>query len=336
MRRCGAIVIGVVLGGVVTAMACTVPVFRFALDRWEADAYRLFIPAAWATRSDLVKLLVPLRGNGVANVSIVEVDDPGVSEAVLRFPFENEEVWRGALDAEAMASLLDSPGRRKVVEKLLAGDSVVWVVFAGEGDAEEVDRVAKRLSFLEQVASLSVQNPNDPDSQLGPGPPLRLGFSVLPLALGDPAEAIFARMLAGPEGANVVENGSPFAAAVFGRGRVLGAWALAELDDTMIEDSSLFLIGRCSCRVKNESPGWDVVLQVDWENELQAAAEARVTEIPVPKQSDAVVETKVIGGGGEPNEDSEVDPEERPSTAALLGIVVALCLVGGLVLWFKR
>ena len=26
------------------AEACTVPVFRYALDRWEADAYRLVVP----------------------------------------------------------------------------------------------------------------------------------------------------------------------------------------------------------------------------------------------------------------------------------------------------
>jgi hypothetical protein len=97
---------------------------------------------------------------------------------------------------------------------------------------------------------------------------LKLKFTVLPLSLDDPAKRQFAAMLAGPAHQDYVKDGIPFAAPVFGRGRVLGAWPLEELDDLMIEDTSLFLTGRCSCRVKNENPGWDLLLKVDWETAL--------------------------------------------------------------------
>jgi hypothetical protein len=97
-----------------------------------------------------------------------------------------------------------------------------------------------------------------------------------------------------------VKDGIPFAAPVFGRGRVLGAWALEELDDLMIEDTSLFLTGRCSCRVKNENPGWDLLLKVDWETALAsiggketgAAEEERAASSAEPKPGP--VETVVI------------------------------------------
>ena len=131
----------------------------------------------------------------------------------------------------------------------------------------------KRLKVLEQVASLPIQDPNDPDSQLGPGPPLRLKFATLRLRRDDPAEALLLRMIAGPKAAFDPATTS-FAGAVFGRGRVLGAWPLSILDDASLEDACMFLVGRCGCRLKNESPGWDILLNIDWEKALAAASSA--------------------------------------------------------------
>lgn len=250
------------------ASACTIPVFRYALDRWEADPFRLVVPKAWATDREKVKLLVPLRGNGVANVLVEESEDPALDRAKWLFPHDDAVLSKGPLDPDTLAAVLDSPVRRELVRRILEGDSVVWVVATKAGGEGEVERVASRLRFLEQVAELPAQNPDDPDSQLGPGPVLKLKFTVLPLSLDDPAERQCAAMLAGPAHQDYVKDGIPFAAPVFGRGRVLGAWPLEEIDDLMIEDTSLFLTGRCSCRVKNENPGWDLLLKVDWETAL--------------------------------------------------------------------
>jgi hypothetical protein len=275
--RCSRIIVLAALSGFLmippAASACTVPVFRYALDRWEADPFRLVVPKAWATDRDKVKLLVPLRGNGLANVLVEESEDPALDRAKWLFPHDDAVVSEGPLDADALAAVLESPVRRELIRRILQGDSVVWVVAMKAGGEEEVERIASRLRFLEQVAELPAQNPDDPDSQLGPGPDLKLKFSVLPLSLEDPAERHFAAMLAGPIHADFVKEGIPFAAPVFGRGRVLGAWSIEELDDLMIEDTSLFLTGRCSCRVKNENPGWDLLLKVDWESALASVVE---------------------------------------------------------------
>ena len=257
-----------------TSHACTIPVFRFALDRWEADPFRLVIPASWATQPDMMKLLIPLRGNGEANVRIEETQDTSVTEARLLFPREDVPIWSGKLDATTLPPLFESPARQELLKRSLSGDSAVWIVCMKDADKAEADRIEKRLRFLEQVATLPPQDPNDPDSQLGPGPPLKLKFTVLRVSLDDPAEKHFAAMLAGPKQQDFITKGTSFAAPVFAKGRVLGAWPVAELDDTAIEDASLFLIGRCSCRIKNENPGWDVVLKTDWERTLARAGEA--------------------------------------------------------------
>jgi len=303
------IIVLVVLSGVLVipqaASACTILVFRYALDRREADPFLLVVPKAWATDRDKVKLLVPLRGNGLANVLVEESEDPALDRAKWLFPHDDAVLSEGTLDADALAALLDSPVRRELIRRILRGDSVVWVVATKAGGESEVERIASRLRFLEQVAELPAQNPDDPDSQLGPGPELKLKFSVLPLSLDDPAERHFAAMLAGPVHADFVKEVIPFAAPVFGRGRVLGAWSLEELDDLMIEDTSLFLTGRCSCRVKNENPGWDLLLKVDWETALASVGE-----------DGPVAEEETTAASAEPKPESVETVEIAPSAVA--------------------
>jgi hypothetical protein len=272
--------------------ACTIPVFRYALDRWEADRFQLILPASTAQNTELTDLLRPLRANGKANLDITTAKDEGITSAELRDSKTLERsLWRGALDKAALEAVLDSPGRREITQRILAGESVVWVI-VDDGKAEsqpEIERIERRLRFLEQVASLPLQDPNDPDSQLGPGPALMLKFTTLRLRADDPVEKILVSMLAGPEGK--VDPAKAFAAPVFGRGRVLGAWNLDQLDDASLEEACMFLVGRCSCRLKNENPGWDILMNIDWpealagagEKKPPAATEAKSVELKQPE-----------------------------------------------------
>lgn len=264
--------------------ACTIPVFRYALDRWEADRFQLILPASTSQNTELTDLLRPLRANGKANLDITTAKDAGFTAAELRDSKARERsLWRGALDKAALEAVLDSPGRRQITERILAGESVVWVIM-DDGRAEsqpEIERIERRLRFLEQVASLPIQDPNDPDSQLGPGPALRLKFTTLRLRADDPAEKILVTMLAGPEGK--VDATRAFAAPVFGRGRVLGAWNLEMLDDAALEEACMFLVGRCSCRLKNENPGWDILMNIDWPEALAGAGEKKAPVVTEAK-----------------------------------------------------
>ncbi|CAN5822245.1 hypothetical protein BH11VER1_BH11VER1_35270 [soil metagenome] len=265
-----------------TSYACTIPVFRYALDRWEADRFHLVLPPSAAKDTALAELLRPLRANGKANLDIETSKDVALSQSELRFSTKDQStLWSGALDATMLQSVLDSPARKNILQHILAGDSIVWVM-ADHGtpeDEAQAQRIEKRLKFLEQVASLPIQNPNDPDSQLGPGPPLKLKFTLLRFRCDDPAESVFVKMLAGPK-IPIDPAQTSFAAAIFGRGRVLGAWALEDLTDAALEDASMFLVGRCSCRMKNDNPGWDILMEVDWGKALQAVTDKEASSLP--------------------------------------------------------
>ncbi len=259
------------------AESCTIPVFRFALDRWEADKFHLVLPASASKDAAVQDLLRPLRANGKANLDITTSRDEGLTQAELRSSREGRApLWKGELNMESLDGLLQSPARRQLLQHILAGASMVWVIADGgtPADTVEAERIEKRLKFLEQVAALPIQDPNDPDSQLGPGPPLKLRFTTLRLRREDPGEQVLLQMLAGPNG-EIDPATTSFAAVVFGKGRVLGAWPLALLDDHALEETSMFLVGRCSCRLKTENPGWDLLLDVDWEKALQAAGEGK-------------------------------------------------------------
>ncbi|MBK8092806.1 MAG: hypothetical protein IPK32_12680 [Verrucomicrobiaceae bacterium] len=298
-----------------SAVSCTIPVFRFALDRWEPSNYRLILPQEMAARPEIVDLLRPLRAGGVANLEIITAQQPGPTAAQL-FATQDSPVplWSGDINAQTLNALLDSPARQKLREQILQGTSITWII-ADNQDKEE-QRIATRLAFLEQAAALPIQDPNDPDSQLGPGPELKLSFRVQRLRLDDHAEKAFIPMLIGPEGK--VKPDQPFAAAVFARGRALGAFPLAELDDAALEEACMFLIGRCSCRVKDQNPGWDLLMNVDWPKELQIATGKRPPSTTDPKVSPSSNESPAKQTATEPHRQSTatthtIAPPKTPS-----------------------
>ncbi|MFP6881454.1 MAG: hypothetical protein VCA34_10915 [Roseibacillus sp.] len=324
------------LGGV--ADACTVPVFRYALDRWQSDAYRFEVPVGWM-KSEQAAELRKLLAETATEVDVVELEGAD-SPARFLMPTEEETVtWSGRLDGDITA-LFTSPMREELANQLLAGESMVWVMVPCGDEAKDKpfeEQLTARLKYLDSVAAIPEQDPNDPESQLGPGPELRVGFAFLKLDQDDPKEQFFLRMLAGPGGAELLKSDEPFAGVVFGRGRVLGAWSAADLDDEGIDEVSLFLLGACSCRVKFQNPGWDLAMAVDWDARLlaaQMAADREFEEAPAQpvvtegNRSDPANESEVVSFG---EESADPDRSEVKTGSIIVIVVGAMAVFGGLV-----
>jgi hypothetical protein len=266
---------------------CSVPVFRYALDRWVPDAFRLKAPPAAFQNEPLATEFRNLGQVSPLNLEALRIPDaPPDGAARLSFPSHDETesvvAWSGALTPATFKTLIESSGRTELGRRIIAGDSAVWVlVESGERETDDAaaEILAKQLSVLESAAELPVIDPNDPTSRIGPGPALKAKFSILKIRRDDPAEAAFIAMLAGPDGLDAIPKDGPFAALVFGRGRVLGSWPGEKLNAELIEEVTLFLTGACSCEVKNLNPGWDLLTNVDWDSELEKAEEVRVAAI---------------------------------------------------------
>jgi hypothetical protein len=57
--------------------------------------------------------------------------------------------------------------------------------------------------------------------------------------------------------------------AVFGRGRALEGLPASKMNAASIQAASAYLCGECSCQVKDQNPGVDLILNVSWEERLE-------------------------------------------------------------------
>jgi hypothetical protein len=270
-------VLAVSCGFLPRASACSIPVFRYALDRWSADAYRLEVSAADAKDEAVAKFLRNLGTSSPYNIEATRLPAEVAGPSRLLFPpgkdGQRPEVWSGTLNAEVLGQFTQSPVRQQMVEQIIAGASAVWLfVESGDQAADDaaVAKLEKRLRYLENVAQLPHIDPTDPTSKLGPGPKLQVKFKVLRVAKTAAPEGLFLKTLAGAKATKELTKGA-WLAAVFGRGRVLGSWPVAGFGDEQVEEVCLFLLGACSCQVKNLNPGWDLLLSADWEGQLDKA-----------------------------------------------------------------
>ena len=121
-------------------------------------------------------------------------------------------------------------------------------------------------------------------------------------------------------------------------GAALGAWPAKGFGDDQIDEACLFLLGACSCQVKRMNPGWDLLLNVDWDGALQAIGFPKVSDA----QETAVDDVQKVANTV-PSEPVKVEtvtlaatvpvmapPPPSPSNAgAVAGVAAAILLVFG-------
>ena len=156
-----------------SASACSVPVFRYALEHWPADPFQVTVFHR-GTLSDEQKRLVHEDALANARVQTINLDDAPAPEMldlwrqqktdalpwlVVRFPrFTGitASVISGPL-TEMAPGLFDSPVRRQIIQQLAEGQSAVWVLLES-GDRAKDDAVAAlvetRLKYLMSVMTL--------------------------------------------------------------------------------------------------------------------------------------------------------------------------------------
>jgi hypothetical protein len=171
-------------------------------------------------------------------------------------------------------------------------------VLLESGDAERDAAAAKLLTERLTALQDDLRLPEFADAQedgkkakdepgLLSNLPLKLRFSMLRISPNDPAEAQFVRMLrlAEPDLKKLVagQPREPIVFPVFGQGRVLCGLEGKNIRPETIEDCAAFLVGECSCQVKELNPGVDLLLAADWDSILDADRPVEPKkEIPEP------------------------------------------------------
>lgn len=271
------------------AGACQVPVFRYALERWAPAEYRLTItPAEAGLSAEEKRGLDQLRAtitDETAPLNLaIEIAPPsgsGPAQMALNFPLKPREpakppIWQGPFTVESVQQLIDSPVRQEIRKRLLAGESAVWVLIES-GDHARDDKAFAALTTALGEAQVSLKLPDGvvtPSAAAGRAQenaevlrtdlPLQIAFSTLRVPRGDAKEAALLAMLTHLEDDLGGYTGEPMVFPVFGRGRALEPLIGAGIHRDNVVEHSGYLCGACSCEVKDQNPGVDLLIAANW------------------------------------------------------------------------
>ena len=276
-------------------IACNIPVFRYALERWNPDSTKVLIFYDGSLQNDDEALVTRFemettaRG-GMTNAEVIRVNVSGAmgererscwnkiqNDAKAKFPYvavqfslSNNRVvtpWHGPLSESSLQLLRESPSRSELAKRFLTGHSVVWLLVKSNDDAK--NRIAKEMLEAElRILEKKIKLPDGiglPGSELYSEVPLLVKFSVLELDPKDPKEKLLVNLFQGFESTQMDE---PLLVPVFGKGRALEVLPASQVDAPLIGDLTMFLCGACSCQVKERNPGFDLWMSVDWNREL--------------------------------------------------------------------
>ena len=274
-------------------VACQVPVFRYALERWNPEAYPVVIISPSEMSDDEKRGLMGNEGEAIGKLLQIDwkkadeslpadllklwkskASDKGV--VIAYYPEKSDlrgtVAYTAPLQSNALSDMVTSPIRREIVARLSAGESAVWVLLESGDTAKDQaarDAIENQLALDEEWLKL----PSPEEMEIKPEVldnvkiKLRVDFSILTLSRNDPQEQFLIETLLNSE-PDLRDFDEPVAFPIFGRGLVLYALVGKGINSDTIRAASKFICGPCSCQVKEQNPGFDLLLQHSWEQSV--------------------------------------------------------------------
>jgi hypothetical protein len=333
----------VIQASIQEAYSCSVPVFRYALERWRPDPYKgVYIYRGEIGREDqaLLKGLEDASANADSplNLIIRKVDADSFSEEklteILQGPVPDElpvlniwypgqmgkgpPLWSEKLAPSLVKNLVQSSKRKEVAESLINGDSVVWV-FMPSGDTEK-DENAK--AFIRHELDKAEQQYAETPFTILSGAKretLSSGFPIVTLLRDDPAERIFVDTLMKSEPDLYEHMEEPMVFPIFGRGRALGCLFGDYITEKNIREATAFLSGACSCEVKELNPGVDLLMAAPWDMVVMISF---IEDTPLPELTGVMPEPLETAGMEESLHEEVIHPDSDPNLFTIYGITL--------------
>jgi hypothetical protein len=212
------------------------------------------------------------------------------------------------------------------------GHGVVLLILDGAEKAENarMESVARTVIAKaaagklseDQAAGPTVAQPQSPaagtagDREPGAGPAvLRVG--LLKFDRSKTTERWLLGMLKAmtPEPSKNKVSQEPVLFAIYGRGRAMPPGIGKEVTDESLTGLLCFLAGQCSCTIKDQNPGLDLLMRWDWEVAAEKFADDEQAAAPQPLYAEVSVDTAQIGG----KERSDARRSAEPDAAAKAG-----------------
>jgi hypothetical protein len=357
MKRLPAII---VLLAAAAALACPVAVYRYALLRWAAPAYRATVFHNGPLTPEQQKALESLRQlggqGGALDVQALDTryqraftemqllrasagtmpatapagaespaTDPPLPRLVVQYPEamgRQHVLWAGALTPQAVAELADSPARRKIVDAISRGDVAAWILLES-GDPQRDDQAAATLERALSQASATLRIPDDlgMDISEGGAPTYEQGRHPHFSVIRASRTAPQERLLATQVLDSVpARYDGPVAAPIFGRGRLLPPLFDQGLNDEAVADACAELVANCTCDISANPPGTPLLMTADWVEVADGVAAE-----PAPESNPAPSAPAVSGA-----------PMMLWSGLGVLALLAATVLIGSVILMRRR
>ena len=278
--------LGIALAGVFhVSQACNVPAFRYALERWHADLYQVVVYSENPPQGEAFALLRKSAQDGSANYSLKRIDvtkpeGKALAEQrkIVAYPWVevfypahfqvSAPVWSGPLDANRVRKILVSPARSRLAQALLRGDVAVWVLIKSGHDQKDRRAFQSLKTHLER-ASATLRIPeigtdlNGNPVEVSDFKTYPVHFALAEIARDDPDEQLLVKALLHSE-SDLQQYDEPMAFPVFGRGRALYGLVGNGIQESTILEACQSLINWCSCEIKAQNPGTDLMISADW------------------------------------------------------------------------
>ena len=271
--------------------ACQVPVFRYALERWSADTIKIIVD------KELAEMFKGKSGNFEITV---DESKKGLTAYLHGIPVP---FYQGI--PVSPKEIFESAIRKEIFKKLTSGTSAVWILL--KSGRPELDAIAEKnlstyLQEAEKVYSEKIAKKKDEESvkeDLLVDIPLEAKFEYISLDRSK-TESFLIAMLLGIE-PDLREIDQPMAFAVYGRGRCLPPLIGKGISrNNIVNEDCSYLCGACTCEIKEQNPGVDLLFAHDWEGALEGKRLIKERQLPAltginlkpvevePKETDAV------------------------------------------------
>lgn len=216
-------------------------------------------------------------------------------------PPEFPPLFSGRLDQKTVEAMVDSPVRKRIGDLLKEGNAAVLLLLTGPDEEanQQAEKESAQVVARAADGEFPVSGGDDfpPDQFLPEGPDARPGqdegkkdgarqddssnqlkLAVLKLSRTDPAEKwlVDSLLLVEPDLREDRFAKSPMVFAVYGRGRAMPPYVDKGITAENLAECVMFLCGPCSCMVKDQNPGSDLLVRRDWD----AVAEALAADDP--------------------------------------------------------
>ena len=281
-KRIKAVILTAILT-VVSVIACQVPVFRYALERWNPDKYMMTVSSPTELTEDEKAVITTIITNH-ANINFKRVkgEEKSITISSPYQPDNKGVVFKGPIKKESL-SLLQSPLRKKLIKNILSGKSstILLLECSDKAKNEEakkkvlkaIETAKKTLKVPDGIVGKNAKNKDeveDPDNVLRSEIELKIDFELIVVKRTAEEDVLVKSLLHAEE--DLMDLDEPMAFMCFGRGRSLYPAIGKGITEEYISTKLGVLCRACTCSSKQEIAGFDLFLAVNWKEAVDTSS----------------------------------------------------------------